>query len=121
MIELDKLMDRTGGDIELLCDIIEIFVEIDCESRLNDIREALEIGEAEGLHRAAHAFKGSVGNFEAPPAYEAAVLLDTLARQGRVDEAAAAFVELERIVAELCAELNALRAHVVEQQPLDVE
>jgi HPt (histidine-containing phosphotransfer) domain-containing protein len=115
VIELDKLMDRTGGDMELLCDIIEIFVDLDCESRLHDIREALESRNAEALHRAAHAFKGSVANFEAPPAFEAAKLVDALAREGKVEEAATAFVELERIAAELCAELNALRAQAAEQ------
>jgi HPt (histidine-containing phosphotransfer) domain-containing protein len=118
VIDLDKLMDRTGGDIELLQDIIEIFVDMDCPTRLNDIRQALESGDPDTLHRAAHAFKGSVGNFEAPPAFEAALLLDTLARNGKVEEAREAFVELERIAQELCAELNALRTEEIEIDPL---
>ncbi len=109
MVDVEKIMERTGGDEELLLEIVAIFVDGDCGNRMNDIRDALASEDAEALHRAAHTFKGAVANFEAPPAFETALLIEGLARESRFEDARAAFVELEIVVDALCAELNGLR------------
>ncbi len=57
------------------------------------------------MERAAHALKGSVGNFGAGRAYEAAYLLERLGNEGKIGEA-------EKALAELKKELNALEAEM---------
>ena len=48
---------------------------------LDGIRGAAERGDAQGMERAAHKLKGSVANFAAPAAYDAALRLEVMGRE----------------------------------------
>ena len=69
-------LSRVGGDVELLQEIAQLFLE-DAPNMLAAIDLALRSGDAHALERAAHSLKGSVSNFGAQCAYEAAFSLET--------------------------------------------
>jgi HPt (histidine-containing phosphotransfer) domain-containing protein len=55
---------RDLGDPELLAELAEMFFD-DATSRLAEMREAVEAGDAAGVKRVAHTLKGSSGNMGA--------------------------------------------------------
>jgi CheY-like chemotaxis protein/HPt (histidine-containing phosphotransfer) domain-containing protein len=86
------VLDRVGGDRELLREVVGMFLETSPGS-LTELREAVVRRDAAGVHRLAHAFKGMVGHFGAGAAVEAAQRLEDLGRAqdlGRAEEAYAA-------------------------------
>ncbi len=101
---VDAVMDRAAvlerfeGDMELVREVAELFVA-DCPHRLNAMHEALTAGDAAALQRAAHSLKGSVSNFSAADAVDAARRLETMGRDGDLANAPAACVALEREIA----------------------
>jgi HPt (histidine-containing phosphotransfer) domain-containing protein len=62
---------------------------------LNRIHEGVDNGDAHTLENAAHALKGSVGNFCAKRSFDAAYRLERLGTEGRISEARQALAELE--------------------------
>ena len=60
------------------------------------IRQALANREPKELSEAAHALRGTLGNFFAAAAVETAHQLEALGREGRLDGAEALTGELER-------------------------
>jgi two-component system sensor histidine kinase/response regulator len=100
-------LSRVGGDMELLREIAVLFVE-DCPRALAEIRDAVERGNSAKLENAAHALKGSVANFGARAAVEAALRLEQMGRAGRLGEAAEMLRALERALSAVCAELTTL-------------
>jgi len=55
---------RDLGDAELLAELAGMFFD-DATSRLGELREAVEAGDAAGVQRVAHTLKGSSGNMGA--------------------------------------------------------
>jgi len=96
-----------GGDIELLREIAILFVE-DCPRALAELREAVEQGDASKLESAAHALKGSVANFGAQAAVDAAFRLERMGREGDLGQSTQALSALEHALSTVCAELAAI-------------
>ena len=103
--ELLALMD---GDRELLLELIDVFLE-DAPQRIQSVRRTLVDRDAEALYRAAHALKGSAGNFGAPDVVSRANRIEALARENDLDAAAIEFEFLETDMNQLVAELIAAR------------
>ena len=103
--ELLALMD---GDRELLLELIGVFLE-DAPQRIQAVRGALADRDADAVYRAAHALKGSAGNFGAPEVVSRANRLEALARENDLDAAAIEFEFLETDMNQLVAELVAAR------------
>ena len=95
--ELLALMD---GDRELLLELIDVFLE-DAPQRIQAVRRALEAHDAEALYKAAHALKGSAGNFGAPDVVSRAIRLEAVARENDLDAADIEFGFLETDMKEL--------------------
>jgi HPt (histidine-containing phosphotransfer) domain-containing protein len=70
------------------------------------VREAIANSDAGALERAAHAIRGSVGNFGAPAAVEAARHLEAMARDHDLSQAPAAGANLEAEIASLVRVLS---------------
>jgi two-component system, sensor histidine kinase and response regulator len=106
---LDKtaILDRVGGDTELLREIIALFLE-DCPRLLSEIRDAFQQGDGERLEKSAHTLKGSVSNFAAEAAVQAALKLETIGRSRDVAEAPRAIMQLEKEIDRVREELLAL-------------
>jgi HPt (histidine-containing phosphotransfer) domain-containing protein len=67
---------------------------------LDEIREALRAGNSKALQGAAHALKGSVGNFAMPAPWETAQRLELLAKSGQLSGAEDILYTLEQQLAQ---------------------
>jgi HPt (histidine-containing phosphotransfer) domain-containing protein len=94
-LDESQLLARVSGDRILLREIAGLFIA-ESPVILKEIREAVAAGDATRTFEGAHKIKGSVANFSAPQAYEAAVRLERIARQGSLDQAGRASEDLER-------------------------
>ena len=94
-IDTAAALDRAGGDAELLQQIAELFLK-ELPGLLTSLRESVAVGDAIGIERAAHKLKGSVGNFSAQPAFDAALKLETVGNEGNLAQAQTAYQELEK-------------------------
>jgi HPt (histidine-containing phosphotransfer) domain-containing protein len=77
-------LKRVGGNVKLLREIVQLFRD-ECPRLLGEVREAVARGDAPRLQRAAHALKGTVANFKAPAAFDAALRLEVMSRSGRLE------------------------------------
>jgi HPt (histidine-containing phosphotransfer) domain-containing protein len=100
-------LSRVGGDTELLREIAVLFLS-ELPTTLEEIRAAIQAGDAESLERSAHGLKGAVANFGARAAVDAAFRLETIGRSRNLADASAAFVALEETLGKLRPELESL-------------
>ncbi len=103
-LDLAAALARVDGDKELLKEIAEIFLE-EYPGTVSEIRNAIAAKDPEALQRAAHSLKGSIGNFGSGGAYEAALRLEQMGRQGELDQSEQALKELENTLEILTSQL----------------
>jgi PAS domain S-box-containing protein len=101
------LLAGVDGNRRVLRELVRLFLA-DCPRRLAEIKEAIRRGDAGALGRAAHALKGSVGNFAAKNAFAAAQRLEIMSRDIDLDNVGKACVTLESELALLSEELRKL-------------
>jgi CheY-like chemotaxis protein len=94
------LRSRFEGEPELLKDVVRLFLD-DYPKLFNGVRGAAERCDAQGMEREAHKLKGSVANFAAPAAFEAALRLEMMGRSGHLGQANEALGQLESALDEL--------------------
>jgi PAS domain S-box-containing protein len=103
-IDREALLEGLDGDRRLLNKVVRLFLD-DYPQRLAEIKEAIHRHDANGLAKAAHALKGSVGNFAAMKAVAFAQRLETMGRNRKLqtarDECIALESELELVSKEL--------------------
>ena len=107
VLDRETALARVGGDIDLLREIAALFLE-EYPRALADMRKALASGDAKLLETTAHGLKGSVANFHAKVAVDAAFQLEQLGRAQKLDQAPSSLAILERTLEALQAELLAL-------------
>ena len=100
-------LSRVGGDSELLREIAQLFLE-DYPKCMEDIRQAANRGDAKHLERSAHGLKGSVSNFGAAAAVEAARSLESMGRAHQLAEVQQVIQTLDLALAALRPELESL-------------
>jgi HPt (histidine-containing phosphotransfer) domain-containing protein len=100
-------LSRVGGDLELLKEIAILFLD-DYPKSLTELRAAVETGDARRLERSAHGLKGSVSNFGARPAVDAAFQLEAMGRAQHLVEVEQVLHTLELALAALRPELESL-------------
>jgi HPt (histidine-containing phosphotransfer) domain-containing protein len=98
---------RVGGDLELLKEIAVLFLD-EYPRALDDIHRAVATGNAKLLENTAHGLKGSVANFCASSAEDAAFQLEQMGRAQKLDQAPRIVSALEQALALLQAELASL-------------
>jgi HPt (histidine-containing phosphotransfer) domain-containing protein len=106
-LDRELALSRVGGDAELLQEIAALFME-DYPNVLAELRAAAARGDAQAVERAAHGLKGSVGNFGAQAAVDAAFHLEQMGRAGNLSRAREAIDTLARALDALHPELKAL-------------
>jgi two-component system sensor histidine kinase/response regulator len=104
-VDRDRLMERLGGDEELLIDVVRIFLD-DCPVRLAAIKAAVDSRDAERIRTTAHALKGAAANLSAQGLFEAAAMLERLGAESRLEPAEAAWRQLS---VEATSVIDALR------------
>jgi two-component system sensor histidine kinase/response regulator len=107
VLDLELALARVGGDKELLREIAILFIN-ECPSALSQIQEAISARDPAKLENAAHALKGSVANFGARDAVDAAFRLEQMGRSNEMTEAQTTLRKLEGALSRVCAELGAL-------------
>jgi two-component system, sensor histidine kinase and response regulator len=103
-LDYPALLAQVGGDMELLRDIVSLFIE-DYPRGLSEIRDAVALKDSHRLERAAHALRGATSNFHAKCAVEAALRLEEMGRTGNMIHADEALSVLETNLADLKLEL----------------
>jgi PAS domain S-box-containing protein len=111
-VDRRALLERLGGDSQLLSELIEIYLS-ESPSLLAAAQRALQEKNGQDLARAAHTIKGSAGNFVARATLETAERLEAFAQQGDFSGAQEAMSALEREMKRLDRALNALRGVAV--------
>jgi CheY-like chemotaxis protein len=112
VIDEAELMNRVGGDAELLAELIDLFLQ-ECPRLINLMQKALEEQNAKELEKTAHSLKGMVGNFSAKDCFEAALELERLGRSGELANAQVAFQDLEKKIKNLESLLAARRKQIM--------
>ena len=92
-----------GGD--LVFQLAALFLE-ECPKLLGEIRDALSLGDAVKLRRAAHTLKSTAAVFAAKPVSQAAQQVESLAQSGDLGAAAAAGSVVEYEASRLLAALK---------------
>jgi signal transduction histidine kinase/DNA-binding response OmpR family regulator len=106
-IDQQALLARVGGDVELMHEVIRLFME-DCPVRLATIHAAIVSGNAEALRNGAHALRGAAGTLSAGGLVDAAHVLERLGAENRLGPADAAWKTLNAEAAHLTAALQDL-------------
>jgi HPt (histidine-containing phosphotransfer) domain-containing protein len=98
VVEKKALLESIGNDAEFLQKVIGIFLA-DCPEMLADIHSAVAACDAIQIMKSAHALKGSVSFFGAESAVEAARVLESMGKLGKLEGVREAFCVLEREIA----------------------
>jgi len=107
------LLANFEDDFDLIRRLADVFVEASI-GQLNQISEAIVIGNFQTVELVAHSLKGAVANFRAPAAVEAAARLESIGRGGDLSNAEASFEVLKREVESLNKDLATLREVTVQ-------
>jgi two-component system sensor histidine kinase/response regulator len=109
---------RFDDDMELLREAVQDFLD-ECPKRLAGLRDALACGDSDAVARLAHALKGSVGNFAARHAVDAAQKLETIGRTGEIARGLEVYAELDEAIERLKPALLVPSQRKVEPRALE--
>lgn len=105
VINLAAALQRLQGDEELLRKLALRFLE-ESGPQVMELEQALRDGQAQIAERAAHSLRGMLVNFDALQAAEWAERMESLARQGNLEEAQALAAILRNQIRDVCQELK---------------
>ena len=106
-LDVTALTSKFDGDLELLQSLANVFASSSA-SQLSQISEAISRSDAEALARGAHTLKGSVANFCARAAVDAAARLEQTAKSGDFCAASEILAVLEKEITQVRQELDTL-------------
>jgi PAS domain S-box-containing protein len=107
-LDMAAVLERMDGDVELLKMLAGLFLS-ECPQRMAEIRQAINQRDTAKLMHSAHTLKGSVANFGAGDAVEAARRLEADASAHEWDQAEADWAALEKAVNGLEPALSELK------------
>jgi two-component system sensor histidine kinase/response regulator len=100
VIDRAEALERVGGDVELLRELTEVFLQ-DYPRMIEEVIEGLCAGDVLKVKRGAHSIKGAVGILGGKAAFECALRLETMARQGDLSQAESAWLALREALEQL--------------------
>jgi len=106
ILDREAMLRRVGADTELLFEMVKNFNE-ESAGLLIEVRRSIVERDAGRLERVAHSLKGALRTLAASAASEAALELETMARQGDLSRADKGW---ERLESEMTALKRALTA-----------
>ena len=104
MIDMEEALAQVEGDAQLLGSMASLFLA-DIPNYLAALRSAVELRNAADIADLSHALKGSLSNFLAKPAVDAARQLELIGRQGDLSVATETFEYLHGTIERLLPEL----------------
>lgn len=99
------MLERLGGDEDLTRQLVSLFLE-EYPRLMAAVRASVGHVNADEVRRAAHALKGSIGNFTDSTPMTTAAELELLGRDNRLADAHAVLARLERDVAAFVSQLQ---------------
>jgi two-component system, sensor histidine kinase and response regulator len=105
IINRAELLERVGGDLELLAEVVQLFLN-DCPKQLAALSEAVSQQDAVKIQRLAHAIKGQVSNLASEAATAAALRLESMGKDGNITGARQQLSLLEGTIEQLKAALT---------------
>ena len=106
-LDHELAMARVGGDAELLKELAALFLE-ESPRLMTELRDAYARADSRAVERTAHGLKGSVANFGAKRAVEAAFQIEQSGRAGDLGPVANLLAALDEALFVLHAELGQL-------------
>jgi CheY-like chemotaxis protein/HPt (histidine-containing phosphotransfer) domain-containing protein len=100
VLDWPAAVNRIGGRTDLLRQMVKLFFK-ECDKLLPEIRDAVRDQDTAKLRRVAHSLKGSVDCFAAQASVTAAQRLEIMGAECRLDDADAAFGQLEKEIERL--------------------
>ena len=100
-----EMLDRLGGDVDLLQDVLEVFLE-ECPKMMAEITLAVSGHDANAVRHAAHSMKGALLNISANAAAAEAKMLEDLGAEARLGETGNVLDRLRSQVERLQQELE---------------
>lgn len=110
-LDRKALLARVDNDGALLAELISLFL-MDCPRLLHQLEVAIGNGSPSDVSASAHTIKGSLGNFCAPAAFDAALRLEAMGRKGSLDGADDAWMSLTGEIERLKIALESVAAEV---------
>jgi two-component system sensor histidine kinase/response regulator len=105
IFNLEAFMERIEADRTLAQELVELFLQ-EAPQMLAAVASAIADKDPQALSLAAHAIKGSIANFSAPRAVQAAATLERIGHENDLTNADLAFVCLQDQVLQLSEELK---------------
>ena len=102
--DLEEVLASVDHDFEELKELVRLFVSV-MPGSLKAVEEAIAKKDARALNRSSHDIKGTLVNFYAPAAVNAAFELEKMGHDGQIVDAEATFAALKAAVKTLEAEL----------------
>lgn len=94
VFDYDDFLERVDGDIDLLKEVIEIFLE-DSPNLMTALRSAIRIGEAEAIEKAAHTLKGAAANISAKRLQQLSHAMQEMIKKSQVSQMERLFGDME--------------------------
>ncbi len=86
VIDMDEIMEIMDDDKELIKECFTDFIE-EYPTMLSKIKNAIDSGDASELNATAHKIKGSLKYLAANPAADVAYKLESMGKEGNLDNA----------------------------------
>jgi signal transduction histidine kinase/CheY-like chemotaxis protein len=102
----EPIVNAVGGNLKLLARVSDAFTK-QTPMLLAQIREAIEMSDAEELYQRAHKMKGAVSNFEGDPSFDLSLMIEAAARERDFQRAATLLRRLESAVMALERRISA--------------
>ena len=103
-IDLSLALKATDGDIELLHEVVESFLE-EYPTLLAQLEAALQAGDKAVVQRSSHTIKGTLRLFGKSPSQELAELLEEIGASGSLENATETYELLKLSLATLRRQL----------------
>lgn len=100
VFDYDDFMERMDGDMELLKEVLEIFLE-DAPNLMGALRLAIRGGDKDAMERAAHTLKGAAANISAKALQRLSSNMQEMIKKGEV-------VNIEKLLGNMEAHYEAL-------------
>jgi CheY-like chemotaxis protein len=103
--DFTKSLEGMGGDEQLLCDVIGIFLE-EIPKHMTTLRQAVNQGNAEALSKTAHSLKGELGYLGVSELSQKARELEEMGRRSNLEHAAEVFAVFETEISGIAASMR---------------
>jgi CheY-like chemotaxis protein/HPt (histidine-containing phosphotransfer) domain-containing protein len=115
--DITKVLERLGGDEQLLRDVIGIFLE-DIPTHMTNLRQGIAKGNAESIVKTAHSLKGELGYLGIPKVSQRARELEQMGSKNDLERVAGEFALFETEISAVIASIRSVIGTGAEVPPV---